>query len=103
MRVGLALALVLLAAAAASAQLVPQDQTVIGLPSQSFVFFKCFCNTAPGAPLPSQLTFAPPPVRQWNGNVYATSPRDAVSKAQFACTAERRGSLFDCVNCRCDR
>lgn len=103
----LVLLLLLATASAAPAQLIPQQpapgQTVIGLPAQNFSFFKCFCATTVGGPLPSQLTFAPPPARQWNGSVYATSAQDAVFRAQNVCTAERRGSLFDCVNCRCDR
>jgi len=106
MRRRIALALLLVASPAA-AQLIPPNQgsgqTAVGLPAKSFAFFRCFCNTSPGAPLPSQLTFVPQPVRQWNGNVYATSSSEATSKAQTVCSTERRGSLFDCINCRCDR
>jgi hypothetical protein len=53
--------------------------------------------------VPSQFTFAPQAARQWNGSVYASTDRDAASKAQRVCSAERRGSLFDCLNCRCNR
>jgi hypothetical protein len=108
MRLRIALVLVLAAATPAAAQSIadqlnrPQPAAA-GLPAQNLSFFRCFCTASPGAPLANQLTFAPPVAREWNGSVYATSARDASFKAQHSCTAERRGSLFDCINCRCDR
>jgi len=107
MRARLAIAILLLAACPAAAQLIPtpggSGQSMAGVPEQAFSFYRCFCNTTSGAPLPSQLTFAPPPSTQWNGNVYATSANDAIFKAQSFCTAERHGGVFNCINCRCDR
>ncbi len=107
MRAVLLFALVLATAAPAAAQIANQlerqGQTQVGMPAQNFAFFRCTCNTAVGAPLPNQLSFAPPPTRLWNGNVYATTDRDAIYRAQTACTSERRGSLFDCINCRCSK
>jgi hypothetical protein len=104
MRAWLAIAVVLGTVSVAGAQLVPPPgQAQAGLPAQQLGFFKCFCTTTVGAPLPSQLSFAPPPSRQWTGSVYAASTVEAMSKAQSACTAERRSSLFDCFSCRCDR
>lgn len=107
MRVRLVLALILATAVPATAQIANQlerqTQTQVGMPAQSFAFFRCTCNTTVGAPLQNQLSFAAPPVRLWNGNVYATTDRDAIYRAQTACTSERRGSLFDCVNCRCSK
>lgn len=74
-----------------------------GAQPQTFAFFRCQCTTTVGAPLPNQLSFAPPPARQWLGSVYAISDLEAASKARTACSSERRGSLFDCVACRCSR
>ncbi len=104
MRVWLVIAL-LAAALPAGAQLEPPTTTApqIGMPAQSFGFFQCFCTTTTGGPVPSQFGFAPQAARQWNGSVYASTDRDAASKAQRVCSAERRGSLFDCLNCRCNR
>jgi hypothetical protein len=103
MRARLAFVLVITAARLAGAQALPTQQTQVGLPAQAFAYYRCSCNTSPGGPLASQFTFAPPAARQWNGSVYASTDRDAVVKAQNACTAERRGSLFDCISCRCSR
>lgn len=105
MRTRLLLVAWLALASPASAQLIPPQEPgqANALPAQNFAFFKCICLTTVGGPLPSQPSFVPPPARQWNGNVYATSAQDATFRAQNVCTAERHGSLFDCVSCRCDR
>lgn len=108
MRIRLALALLWIAPSLATAQSIADQlnqaqPAAAGLPAQNFSFFKCFCTTSPGAPLPSSLTFVPQVTRDWTGSVYAVSLREAANKAQFTCSAERRGSLFDCTNCRCDR
>jgi len=84
-------------------QMAQPPPTLIAPSPAAFAFFNCSCRTSAGAPLPSQLTFAPPPATLWTGSVYSTSANDAVFKAQSACSTERHGSLFDCLNCRCDQ
>ena len=100
---GLVLALVSAVGAQTISDQLGQVPAPAGLPAQNFVFFKCFCTTSPGAPLPNPLSFSAPPPRQWNGSVYATSSRDAAYKARNACTSERHTGLWDCIDCRCDR
>ncbi len=82
----------------------------LGAPTPSFALFRCSCQASPAEAQPAGRArggvfalFGRPTVEPWSGTVYATSEDAAVLKAQSACSAERRGSLFSCLACRCSR
>ena len=96
MRGWFAMAFLLIPVATVSAQ-----QASTG--SQTFGFYQCSCTpSSVGVPSTSS-PFTVQTTQPWSGSVYASSDRDATSKAQSRCASETRGSLFSCLACSCSR
>lgn len=72
------------------------------IPIPQFRLYRCSCT-----PSSAGVTSTPSPFggtalsMGWSGVVYATSTNGAVSKAQRACSAASRGSLYNCLSCQC--
>lgn len=94
MRAWVPMVMLLASAATAAAQEAPP---------QTLGFYRCSCAPSSVGVSATPSLFGGQPVMPWTGTVYARTDRDAATKAQNACTAASRGSLFNCLSCRCER